>query len=115
MHILFTRLAPAVALSLPWLALAQQGAPAPTRAPAATLRYQSAFADYKPWQDIKPGDWRQLNDGLTSGTASTGRHAGHADAKPATPPAPAASAPSPAHPGHHRGHHQGHQAHGAQQ
>lgn len=103
MHFLFTRLAPAMALSLPLLAIAQQSAtPAdPPKAPAATLPYHSAFADYKPWQDIKPGNWRQLNDALNAGAG----HAGHGAPQPAAArPAPAASAAMPRHHGHHHGH-----------
>jgi hypothetical protein len=98
MHNPIFRLAPAVALSLPLLAGAQQSPPPSAKASAPTLPYRSAFADYKPWQDIKPGNWRQLNDTLTSGAA--GGHAGHG-ATPAAKPAPAASAPAPRHHGHH--------------
>lgn len=49
--------------------------------PAPALRYRSAFADYRPWQDIKPGNWRQLNDDLAQGSQA-GSHAGHALAAP---------------------------------
>jgi hypothetical protein len=98
------RLAPAVALCLPLLALAQAGRtdPANARAPAPALRYQSAFADYKPWQDAKPGDWRALNDAL-QGTGASGGHASHAmpSAPPAAAPAPASKASAPSHGGHH--------------
>ena len=120
MHFNFHRLAPAVALCLPLLASAQAGRTDPTdaRAPAPPLRYTSAFADYKPWQDIKPGDWRAVNDGVRAAAsagapnAGQGGHAGHAGhaapASPAAAPAPAqkASAPAPATPGHagHHGH-----------
>jgi hypothetical protein len=98
MHHFSHRMAPAMALALPLLAAAQPKAEATDpKAAAAPLRYQSAFADYRPWQDIKPGNWRELNDNLlASPTANTG-HAGHGAASPA----PAASVP-PAHPGHHR-------------
>jgi hypothetical protein len=63
------------------------------------LKYRSAFADYKPWQDIKPGDWRALIDGLKgSGMA------GHAMSAPtpakAAASAPAATASAPAKSGH---------------
>jgi hypothetical protein len=111
MHILFTRLAHAMALGFPLLALAQQSAPAPTKASAPALPYQSAFADYKPWQDLKPGDWRQLNDSLTAGAESPGHggHGGHGATKPAPPSSPkpmrAASMPASGHHGHHQGHH----------
>jgi hypothetical protein len=116
MHILFTRLAPAMALSLPLLALAQQSAPAPSKASAPALPYRSAFADYKPLQDLKPGNWRQLNDTLTLGTALGGHggHAGHSATKPA-PQAPAKPAPAASKPAASDEHHQGHRAQGAQQ
>lgn len=34
---------------------------ASARKPAPALRYDSAFTDYKPWQDTRPADWRQVN------------------------------------------------------
>lgn len=91
MNNFFSRLASAVALCLPLLALAQAGRsdPADSKSPAPALRYQSAFADYKAWQDIKPGDWRAVNDNVRDGAA------------PALAPAAKASAPAmPAHGGH---------------
>jgi hypothetical protein len=101
----FLRLAPAVALGLPLLALAQTARPDPADAKAAAppLRYQSAFADYKPWQDAKPGDWRAVNDNVRDAGAKGGAHGGHASppAPAASAPAAKASAPAPAHGGHH--------------
>lgn len=83
------RLTAALSLGLPLLATAQAIRPDPSDAKAAAppLRYNSSFADYKPWRDTKPGDWRALNDAL-QGTGAGGGHAGHA-----TPPAPAPLAP----------------------
>jgi hypothetical protein len=111
MHDHFHRLAPAVALCLPLLAAAQtsRSDPADARAPAPALRYSSAFADYKPWQDIKTGDWRAVNDQVrdaASGAAQGGPHAGHASPAPApiAAPAPAAKASAPTMPGHGRHH-----------
>ena len=107
MNNLFLRLAPAVALCLPLLALAQAGRPDPAdpKAPAPALRYQSAFADYKPWQDTKPGDWRAVNDNVRDAAAKGG---GHAAPVPSAPPTPASAPPSkasapamPTHGGHH--------------
>lgn len=103
MNNLLLRLASAVALSLPLLAVAQQDADAThTKAPAQPLRYQSAFGDYKPWQDIKPGNWRQLNDNVAPGPGKASGHAGHGSSAPAASAAvPNASAPAaPAHLGH---------------
>ncbi|SFN29128.1 hypothetical protein [Variovorax sp. OV329] len=72
----FSRLTAPLALGLPLLAFAQQPDPADAKMPDAALRYQSAFSDYKPWQDIKPGNWRQLNDDLLRQTGP-GVHAHH--------------------------------------
>jgi hypothetical protein len=57
------------------------------------LRYESAFADYKPWQDIRPADWRRVNDAV--------REAARAGAAAASAPATSASAPAPAGHAHH--------------
>jgi hypothetical protein len=109
MNNILSRLAPAVALCLPLLAWPQAGQPDPadpkTAAPA--LRYQSAFADYKPWQDTKPADWRAVNDTVRDAAGKGGGHAAHAmPAKsPASAPAPAPKASAPAmsgHGGHHK-------------
>jgi hypothetical protein len=56
----------ALALGLSSLvgAQAMAAAPAGAKAPAASLIYQSAFADYKPYQDVPPGDWKALNDSV---------------------------------------------------
>lgn len=109
MNKLFIWLAPAAALCLPLLALAQSTRPDPSdpKTPAPPLRYQSAFADYKPWQDAKPGDWRALNDAL-QGTGAGGGHAGHsmsgmsAPAMPMAASAPAGKPLAPSHSGHHK-------------
>ncbi|MBE7941236.1 MULTISPECIES: hypothetical protein [Ramlibacter] len=77
----------AAVLALPAVALAQAPAPAHDEA----LRYQSAFADYKPWQDLAPGDWRALNGGPGPAGAAQGLHGGPA----AQPPAAAATPPAP--------------------
>lgn len=95
-----------MALCLPLLALAQYARPDPgdSKAAAPALRYQSAFADYKPWQDPKPGDWRALNDAL-QGTVAGGGHAGHAmppAASPKAASAPAGKASAPSYSGHHK-------------
>lgn len=93
-------LAPAVALSLPLGAFAQQTPDARTGTPAAPLFYQSAFSDYKPWTDIKQGNWRELNNALAV-PASGSRHGGGT-------PAPNAQGQPPAHvmpmPQGHQGH-----------
>lgn len=76
----------------------------PVASASPPLRYDSAFADYKPWQDIAPLEWRKVNDAVRE-AASRGGHAGHGSAA-APAAANSASAPSPkpepAH-GHHGG------------
>ena len=100
MTTLFHWLAPAGVLSVALLPAAHAADPTDANTPAQPLRYQSAFADYKPWQDIKPGNWRQLNADVTPAPGKTSGHAGHAPAAP--PAAPKASAPTaPGHHGHH--------------
>ena len=87
MHNHFLRLVPAVALCLPLAALAQgsRADPADASASAPALRYQSAFSDYKPWQDLKPADWRAVNDKVRDAGASSGGHAGHNMPTPTAP------------------------------
>lgn len=105
--------APALVLCLPLGVLAQSASRQPDDAGTAAppLRYQSAFADYTPWQDVRPGDWRQLNDALAASPAAPhGGHAGHAMPAPSVPPA------STPHGGHSRhggpSRHGGHSPHG---
>jgi hypothetical protein len=101
MNNFLNRLAPAVALCVPLAALAQPATSDPGKggAPAPPLTYRSAFADYKPWQDTKPGDWKAMNDAV-------GKAGGHSMSMPmgpgsAPPPASAASKPGiPSHNGH---------------
>lgn len=115
MNNLLSWLAPAVALSLPLLAIAQQSAsPSDPKAAAPTLRYQSAFADYKPWQDVKPGNWQQLNDNVAPKPGASSGLAGHGSAQPAASAAPATAA-APAKKSPHQGGHEGHQMSGGKQ
>jgi hypothetical protein len=91
-------LAAGVALSacLPLLAAAQV---APKAAPKAApqLAYRSAFADYKPYKDEPPADWRKVNDAVAPGQGGSSGHAGHSmgGMKGMAPP-PSAAAPSSA-------------------
>jgi hypothetical protein len=95
----------ALSLAVPLAAAAQftrsePGAtspPAPASASPSALSYQSAFADYKPYQDIKRGDWKASND--TVGNAAGG-HSGHGMDR--SPPQPAAANPT-GHAGHEMG------------
>lgn len=107
-------LAPALVLCLPLGALAQcagnQAEDPQAKAPA--LRYRSTFSDYQPWQDVQPGNWRQLNDALVATPAGhAGAHGGHAmlptpGRTPAAPAAATLSATPSAAP------HTGHSMHG---
>ena len=65
-----------LAACVPLLATAQ--APK-TEAPksAQQLTYQSAFADYKPYADAPPGDWRDLNNKVAGGSGGASGHAAH--------------------------------------
>ncbi len=60
-------MAGALALGLPLLVGAQGMADAAAKAPDASPRYQSAFAEYKPYRDVQPGDWKALNDKVRGG------------------------------------------------
>jgi hypothetical protein len=70
----------------PMLAFAQ---PAEPTRPIAQLKYTSAFADYKPFKDLEPGDWRALNDAVAAAAAKQG-----AQPNQAAPAAPKAGMPA---------------------
>ena len=110
MNKLFSRLAPAVALCLPLLALAQADRADPStnlKAASPALGYQSAFSDYKAWQDVLPGDWRGANDNVRDTTARSGGPAVPGPTAPAASGPPLKAASAPVAPGH-----DGHQMHG---
>jgi len=105
----------AVALGTSLAAFAQPAVNARTghKPEAAQLQYTSAFEDYKPWQDIPAGNWRQANDVVGAAAARRGAPvAGAAMAMPvpmaATRPAGAASAPAATMPPMKHGGHAGH-------
>lgn len=74
----------------PMLALAQ---PAESTRPVAQLKYTSAFADYKPFKDLEPADWRTLNDAVGAAAAKQG-----VQPSQPSPTAPAATTAPPAAP-----------------
>lgn len=88
----------AVALAMPLLALGQASASSP--------RYQSAFADYKPYQEIPAGDWRVLNDKVRDAGGGSMAHdmamppSAAASAQGSTAPKTAPKAPMKGHMGH---------------
>ena len=113
--------AAAALMGLPLMAAAQAD-PADPGVPAPALGYASAFSDYKPWQDLKPADWRAVNDTVRDAAAKSGGHAGHGAAPASAPtpqpsavpqaaPRPAVPAPAPARAPQAPAGHQGHGGH----
>lgn len=109
MNNLIRRVAPALALCLAMLGTARaQGGAAPSAAASSPLQYRSAFADYKPWRDIAPGDWRALNEAVKgdsmSGMDMSDIHGGGGtkalSSVPGTRETPMPAASAPAHSGH---------------
>jgi hypothetical protein len=107
----------AIAFAMPQLVAAQAAPETPAASTAASQLpppFQSAFADYKPYEDVPVADWREVNDTVKKAAEKGGGHAGHGTQEPpaAEVQAPAAaSAPSPAPREEHTGH-TGHSMHG---
>ncbi len=80
------------------LLAAAQTAPSEVPKAAPQLAYRSAFADYKPYKDEPPGDWRKVNDAVVSAKGGASAHAGHDmdGMKAIAPRAPAVAASSAA-------------------
>ena len=55
-----------------------QAAPNEALKPAPQLTYRSAFADYKPYKDEPPADWRKVNEAVAPAKGGANAHAGHA-------------------------------------
>ena len=55
-----------------------QAAPNEALKPAPQLTYRSAFADYKPYKDEPPADWRKVNEAVAPGQGGANAQAGHA-------------------------------------
>ncbi|KAB0579053.1 hypothetical protein F7Q92_15325 [Ideonella dechloratans] len=84
-----------ISACVPMLAIAQ---PAEPTKPAAQLKYTSAFADYKPFKDLEPGDWRALNHAVGAAAAKQGVQPSQASqAAPAAAPPATPNAAMPAH------------------
>ena len=109
MNNLVRRLAPTLALCFSQATLAQpaQTDPASSSAPAPQLQYRSAFADYKPWKETRPGDWRMVNDTVRDAGAKGDGH-GHGQGRGGAPssaaPSPALKASGPGASSHQSGH-----------
>lgn len=87
-----------LAVATPLLAFGQSAQPAQPTKPAAapTLKFQSAFDDYKPYRDIEPGDWRGLNDVVGTAALKSGAQQAVTAAPGAPAPAPRATPVAPA-------------------
>ena len=84
----------AVAAALSAAAQPAANAPAQSVTSSAPLRYQSAFSDYRPFQEIDVGNWKALNDQVR--TSAAGRSMPTTPAPQANPAAPASgSTPMP--------------------
>lgn len=80
-----------LAVCTPLLAIGQSA----QRAEPHILKYPSAFADYKPYRDIEPGDWRGLNDAVGAAALKPVAQPSAAPASSVAPPAkPAMAMPS---------------------
>jgi hypothetical protein len=71
-----------------------QAAPNEALKPAPQLTYRSAFADYKPYKDEPPADWRKVNEAVAPAKGGASGHAGHSmgGMKGMAPPPPAGAA-----------------------
>jgi hypothetical protein len=105
----------AIAFAMPQLVAAQVAPETPAAATAGSqLPFQSAFADYKPYEEVPVADWREVNETVKKAAGKGGGHAGHGSQEPpaAEDKAPAAaSAPSSA-PREEQTRHTGHSMHG---
>jgi len=92
---MFRTIVTVFALSSAWTATAQtvtSPASAPPTAKAEPLQYRSAFADYRPWQEVEPLAWRAANESA----AALGGHLGHVRGSvERTQAMPAGTAPPP--------------------
>lgn len=106
-----------IAFAMPQFAFAQAAADSPTDTTAASqLNVQSAFADYKPYQDVSVADWRQVNETVRDAATKGGGHAGHGSANPAAAGSTAHAGADPGTPSAApREKHRGHGMHGGRQ
>jgi hypothetical protein len=66
----------AVAFAVPHVAAARANPPENRSAATTTsqLTYQSAFQDYRPYEDVPVADWRQVNDTVRDAGTKGGGH-----------------------------------------
>ena len=68
----------AIAFAMPQFAAAQADPQTPGAATATSpLHLPSAFADYKPYEDVPLADWRQVNETVRRSAEKGEDHAGH--------------------------------------
>jgi hypothetical protein len=87
------------------------------QAPAPMSVYSSAFADYRPYEDLELANWRAVNDTVREAAAKSSAHGNHGPAAQTTaqeqegsrksPPAPRVHGPRSMGHGHHRSVHGG--------
>jgi len=98
----------AIAFTMPQFVAALAAPETPAAATAGLqLPFQSAFADYKPYEDVPVADWREVNETVKKAAEKGDGHAGHGSQEPPADEdkAPAAaSGPSPAAREGHTGH-----------
>lgn len=74
--------------SMPTLAIAEHAIrpdPANPASPVPAVKYESAFADYRSFQDQKPAPWKDVNTEVADSPGATG-HAGHGSMATKAPP-----------------------------
>jgi len=77
--------------------------PLDSAAPVPPLEYRSVFSGYRPYQDVSPGRWREVNEqvgrlgGHVGHLAKPQPAAGKAQPAPGKAPQPGAEAPGGAH------------------
>lgn len=92
----------ALTLAAPALGLAQD-AGNNAQSPAPALRYESAFAGYKAYEELAPADWRALNDAVGRATQKEDDPADGVSTPAATsgkPPLPSSPSGKDAHGAH---------------
>ena len=123
----------ATAFAMPHVVAAQENPPEERTASAASrLTYQSAFDDYKPYEDVPVANWPQVNETVRRAAAQGVGHAGRSSRDSDQSESPGGSSeaahshgPAQRHgahglPAHHgmqgtKGIHRGHGMHGGHQ
>jgi hypothetical protein len=94
----------AIAASLALQVAAQTGRtnPPDIQAPTVPLRYESAFSDYKPYQDLPMANWRQVNDAVLEAASAAATSGGDGTTvSPGLPGSVPTQGPGQDHDAHH--------------